>query len=86
MKEIIWNKEAKSYIRKLNLELRKEIGALFMLLQNGLILGSPQSKPFKSIHSLFTEGNLNYILYWKVTSKCQSVKVCTFQTVDMRSH
>jgi phage-related protein len=50
MKEVKWNDSAKSYIRSLDLELRREIGALIMSLQRGRVLGMPQSKPMKSIH------------------------------------
>lgn len=50
MKKIIWNESAKQFVRSLNVELKKEIGSLIMILQSGHNLGEPQSKPMKSIH------------------------------------
>ncbi|MGE3608524.1 MAG: type II toxin-antitoxin system RelE/ParE family toxin [Bacteriovoracaceae bacterium] len=51
MKEIKWNAKAREFIRSLDLEIKREIGALLMLLQSGKNLGEPQSKPMKSIHA-----------------------------------
>ncbi len=51
MKTIIWNLKAREFVRGLDVETKKEIGALLMLLQNGEILQQPQSKPMKMIHS-----------------------------------
>lgn len=50
MKEIKWNEKARDFVRSLDLETKKEIGALLMILQFGKTLGEPQSKPIKSIH------------------------------------
>ena len=50
MKEVIWNEGAKSFIRELDVESRREIGTLLMVIQSGNFLGEPQAKPMKSIH------------------------------------
>ncbi|MBY0384951.1 type II toxin-antitoxin system RelE/ParE family toxin [bacterium] len=49
MKVIIWNKSALETVRSFSLEVRKEIGALLRILQDGGRLGMPQSKPMKQI-------------------------------------
>lgn len=51
MKRVIWNEKAREFVRALDSELKIEIVALLMMLQSGEVLGSPQSKPMKSIHS-----------------------------------
>jgi phage-related protein len=50
LKKIVWNDKAKIFVRSLSTEVKKEIGALLMVLQNGEFLGMPQSKPMKTIH------------------------------------
>lgn len=55
MKVIIWDKAAKKTVRSFSVEVRKEIGALLMLVQQGHLLGAPQSKPMKSVHRLAFE-------------------------------
>jgi len=42
--------KARNFVRGLDLETKREIGALLMLIQSGEMLGEPQSKPMKSIH------------------------------------
>ncbi len=49
MKEIIWDKTARKTVQDFSIDVRKELGALLMILQQGGILGSPQSKPMKSV-------------------------------------
>ena len=51
MKVIYWNKNAREFVRGLNQDTKLEIGALLMILQQGVTLGMPQSKPMKSIHT-----------------------------------
>ena len=51
MKTIKWNLKAREFVRGLDVETKKEIGSLLMLLQSGEILQYPQSKPMKIIHS-----------------------------------
>ncbi len=50
MKTIKWNSKAKEFVKQLSIETKKEIGALLLLLQRGVILQSPQSKLLKAIH------------------------------------
>lgn len=50
MKQVVWNESARSYVRSLRTELRREIGVMIMTLQSGHFLGEPQSKPMKIIH------------------------------------
>lgn len=50
MKEIKWNSKARQFVRLLDVETRREIGTLLMLIQSGQTLSEPQSKPMKSIH------------------------------------
>lgn len=50
MKSIKWNTKAKEFVRSLNQKTKREIGTLLMLLQAGVALGEPQSKPMGSIH------------------------------------
>ncbi len=51
MKTIKWNLKAREFVRGLDVETKKEIGSLLMLLQSGEVLQQPQSKPMKIIHS-----------------------------------
>lgn len=50
MKEVIWNKEAKAFVRKLDDKTKKDIGTLLMTLQSGHTLGEPISRPMRGIH------------------------------------
>lgn len=50
MQELKWNPKAREFVRSLEIETKREIGTLLMLLQSGKRLGEPQSKPMKSIH------------------------------------
>lgn len=50
MKEILWNNKAKEFIRELPIKIKREIGTLLMILQQGNILSEPQSKAIRSIH------------------------------------
>ena len=50
MKKVKWNNKARDFIRIFDIETKKEIGSLLLLLQLEKILGMPQSKPFKTIH------------------------------------
>lgn len=50
MKEVKWNAKAREFVRSLDNETKREIGALLMMLQAGEKLGEPQSKPMKTIH------------------------------------
>ncbi len=49
MKQIIWDKVARETVRTFSVEVRQEIGALLMLLQQGQQLGMPQSRPMKPL-------------------------------------
>ncbi len=50
MKEIKWNLNAREFVRSLDVETKREIGTLLMMIQSGTRLGEPQSKPMKIIH------------------------------------
>lgn len=50
MKELKWNSKAREFVRQLDVETKREIGTLLLLIQTGFKLGEPQSKPMKSIH------------------------------------
>ena len=50
LKEVVWDKNALGYVKELEIETRREIGTLIMMLQNGETLGPPQSKVFRSLH------------------------------------
>ena len=50
MKRVLWNTKAKEFVRSLDVDTKREIGALLMILQSGMPLGEPQSKPMKTIH------------------------------------
>ena len=49
VKDIIWDKAAKKVVLGFSLEVRKEIGSLLMLLQQGSVLGAPQAKPMRQV-------------------------------------
>jgi phage-related protein len=51
LKKVKWNEKARDFVRGLDDETKIEIGTLLMMLQQGQILGEPQSKPIKSIHA-----------------------------------
>jgi phage-related protein len=50
LKEIKWNSNAKEFVRLLDAGTKREIGTLLMLIQSGVSLSEPQSKPMKNIH------------------------------------
>lgn len=50
MKEIEWNPRAREFVKSLEEKMKREIGTSLMLIQQGITLGEPQSKPMKSIH------------------------------------
>ena len=50
MKNVTWTDKARDFVRSLDLETKREIGTLIMLIQSGVTLTEPQSKPMKSIH------------------------------------
>lgn len=50
MKEILWNPRAKEFVQSLDINTKREIGTLLMLIQLGQFLNEPQSKPMKAIH------------------------------------
>ncbi len=50
MREINWNSKARDFVRSLDENTRREIGTLLMLIQSGIKLTEPQSKPMKAIH------------------------------------
>jgi len=49
MKRIVWDKSALETIREFSVEVRQEVGALLRLLQEGQVLGMPQSRPMKEL-------------------------------------
>lgn len=51
MRKILWNSKARDFVRALDVETKREIGTLLMLLQAGINLREPQSKSMKAIHS-----------------------------------
>lgn len=51
MKTVKWNEKARDFVKSLDDKTKMEIGTLIMMLQQGQILGGPQSKPMKSIHA-----------------------------------
>jgi phage-related protein len=65
LKEVVWNKRALDFVKSLEVETRREIGILLMLVQEGKILGSPQSKPmamiYKSAYELRVRGKIGSI-------------------------
>ncbi len=50
MNKIIWNNEAREFTKNLDGRIRREIGTLLMMLQQGVVLGMPQSRPMRVIH------------------------------------
>lgn len=50
MKEIKWNTKARDFVRLLEVQTKREIGTLLMMLQAGQKLSAPQTKPMKIIH------------------------------------
>lgn len=51
VKRILWNRNAREFVKSLNDKTKMEIGALLLLLQSGELLGTPQSRPMKVIHA-----------------------------------
>ena len=50
MRKIEWNEKARDFVKSLDDDTKREIGTLLMMLQSGIKLGEPQSKPMKIIH------------------------------------
>lgn len=50
MRAIIWNKNAINFVKGLGVTTRQEIGALLLLVQRGVQLSAPQSRPMKIIN------------------------------------
>jgi phage-related protein len=69
MKEVVWNKAAREYVRSLDKGTKIEVGALLTLLQKGHVLGMPQSRKMDSIHKgafelrIKDKGGENRIIY-----------------------
>jgi len=47
VKNVIWDQAAKKTVKAFSTEVKKELGALLLILQNGNILGMPQSRPVR---------------------------------------
>lgn len=60
MKKVKWSEKARDFFKGLDDETMIEIGTLLMMLQQGQILGEPQSKPMKSIHAKAPELRVKY--------------------------
>jgi len=50
MKETIWDFSARKTVRSFPREVKKELGALLLNLQRGILLGMPQSRKVPSLH------------------------------------
>ncbi len=50
MKTLVWNAKAREFVRQLDIETKREIGTLLMMLQCGEKLSAPQAKPMNVIH------------------------------------
>ena len=50
MKEIVWDFSARKTVRSFPVEVKREIGALLLTLQRGIILGMPQSRKIPALH------------------------------------
>ena len=50
MKEIIWDFSARKTVRSFPVEIKKELGALLLALQRGVLLGMPQSRKIPVLH------------------------------------
>ncbi|MCC7406099.1 MAG: type II toxin-antitoxin system RelE/ParE family toxin [Bdellovibrionales bacterium] len=48
-KTIVWDKAALETLRSYSTEVRREVGTLLRLLQQGYRLGMPQSKPLRNL-------------------------------------
>ena len=51
MEQVIWDQTALGTIRSFSPQVRQEIGALLRILQDGGILGMPQSRSMKQLAS-----------------------------------
>ena len=50
MKEIVWDFSARKTVRSFPVEVKKEVGALLLTLQRGVLLGMPQSRKILALH------------------------------------
>lgn len=50
MKEIVWDSSARKTVRSFPVEVKKEVGALLLALQRGVLLGMPQSRKIPALH------------------------------------
>ena len=50
IREVIWDSTARETVRSFSPEVKKELGALLLILQNGAILGMPQSRKIPTVH------------------------------------
>ena len=50
MKEIVWDFSARKTVRSFPVEVKKELGALLLTLQRGILLGMPQSRKIPALH------------------------------------
>jgi phage-related protein len=48
-KKIVWDRVALETLRSCSVEVRREVGTLLRLLQQGYRLGMPQSKPLRNL-------------------------------------
>lgn len=51
MKTVRWNSKAREFVRSLDIDTKREIGTLLMMLQQSVVLQAPLSKPMKIIHT-----------------------------------
>ena len=50
MKDVIWDPVVKKKVKSLATSVKKELGTLLLILQQGGLLGMPQSRPIKIVH------------------------------------
>ncbi len=50
MKEVVWDFSARKTVRSFPVEVKKELGALLLMLQRGVMLGMPQSRKISVLH------------------------------------
>ena len=50
MKEVVWDFSARKIVRSFPVEIKKEVGALLLTLQRGIVLGMPQSRKIPALH------------------------------------
>ncbi len=49
-KLVVMHKKSRDFIRGLDIQVKQELGVLLRRLQQGEILGMPQSRPLKTVH------------------------------------